>query len=828
MESSQIFENHDLSKLKFTPPPAIYKNSQLGHGREFTPLLRTVKKKQSQSPTRNKKENGPGDRDRGVLSYEEIDIDQSSDAGEVYDSRAGFERGIRKMGGLTERVENMPLRKQEMELERLQNENTKLKFALNFYQEKNGDGAVATKEVVETRELARRLKMELDKTRSELDRTKMAAAASAATAQKKSVDQDALEKARNEIEQRDEELRNSDSKIKELNDEMNDLRDDLDQAERQLDDRDEEIEHLKSQLKRLENKSMSVSDHDNEDPNSVVEAQNETIEELQSQINKLRDKLDTTEIQLSQERKQLLVAQDDLDAELELNSSLDDKYIALKKEYSQLQVRHSSELENLRKKVSNAEHDRDAIEIEMAVVRQKLKETQLALEASEREISSMENEARRTRSSLQSVREENERLRDEVRVSGYAVTDVDRLKHELDARGDAAEQQVIELKQRLRDMELEAESEHRRAQIQEKDLEELQLELANVDAELAKSRLEIDRLRLLVESEEATYRATRDETVKTKEREIEKLRLVLVDRDEHIEELERLNSDLKLDVKTKQDQLNKSDLEAVELNNKIEELERARRTENLGKVERDRVIDEELILTRKELRQEQQQVVRLKNELRVAEEEKQHAKRTLEQVKQDQQTLRQTINLKDRVIGKLKERVENSTVSGVGMAAASRSTTAGINGLSARDSGGFGKEDGLQQEKKQKQEQKHLVQQAIQIVTLRHEQQLQAVGEHLKYLKLKLARESQVRDDLVFMKRFFILKISNYQACNRADLRLFEEMGIYPDYSIIGGQRRTLRGVVCVVVAALRMKKRARAYRIQQAMKTRHYKHSRS
>lgn len=100
--------------------------------------------------------------------------------------------------------------------------------------------------------------------------------------------------------------------------------------------------------------------------------------------------------------------------------------------------------------------------------------------------------------------------------------------------------------------------------------------------------------------------------------------------------------------------------------------------------------------------------------------------------------------------------------------------------------------------------------------------QMKGLVEQIKYLRCKADRESGYRADLEFMKRFFLIKIQAYQACNRADLAMLEEMGIYPDYEQLGrqqGSRVTLKAVGQMVVAAIRFRKRGQALREQIRMK---------
>lgn len=104
--------------------------------------------------------------------------------------------------------------------------------------------------------------------------------------------------------------------------------------------------------------------------------------------------------------------------------------------------------------------------------------------------------------------------------------------------------------------------------------------------------------------------------------------------------------------------------------------------------------------------------------------------------------------------------------------------------------------------------------------------QMKGLIEQMKYLRTKTERESGYRADLEFMKRFFLMKIRAYQACNRADLAMLEEMGIYPDYSQLGmeegGKRRgqvSFKAVAQMVLASIKFRKRGSGYRDQLRMR---------
>lgn len=88
---------------------------------------------------------------------------------------------------------------------------------------------------------------------------------------------------------------------------------------------------------------------------------------------------------------------------------------------------------------------------------------------------------------------------------------------------------------------------------------------------------------------------------------------------------------------------------------------------------------------------------------------------------------------------------------------------------------------------------------------------IQMLVTQLRYIKARLRREEAYRFDLRFMKTFFLLQISAYQACNRADLAILQDMGIYPDYRQ-KPKRHRIKSVALMVLATVRLRKRHQLY----------------
>ncbi|KAI9822425.1 MAG: hypothetical protein M1827_000144 [Pycnora praestabilis] len=98
----------------------------------------------------------------------------------------------------------------------------------------------------------------------------------------------------------------------------------------------------------------------------------------------------------------------------------------------------------------------------------------------------------------------------------------------------------------------------------------------------------------------------------------------------------------------------------------------------------------------------------------------------------------------------------------------------------------------LEQEIKQKEKQ--------------HNGEIMGLAKQIQYLRARCRREEGFRADLAYSKKFFLMQIELYSACNHADLQMIEEMGITPDRSI-RDKRPSLRSVGWMVLASVRMKK---------------------
>ena len=100
----------------------------------------------------------------------------------------------------------------------------------------------------------------------------------------------------------------------------------------------------------------------------------------------------------------------------------------------------------------------------------------------------------------------------------------------------------------------------------------------------------------------------------------------------------------------------------------------------------------------------------------------------------------------------------------------------------------------------------------------RHQQELSGLAKQIQWLRAKGKREEAFRAGLAFEKRFLIMNIELYESFNQIDLGLLEKMGITPD-TRAPKKRPTLRAVISMVQATVRMKKGMKSWRETRKLK---------
>ncbi|KFY73851.1 hypothetical protein V499_06082 [Pseudogymnoascus sp. VKM F-103] len=94
---------------------------------------------------------------------------------------------------------------------------------------------------------------------------------------------------------------------------------------------------------------------------------------------------------------------------------------------------------------------------------------------------------------------------------------------------------------------------------------------------------------------------------------------------------------------------------------------------------------------------------------------------------------------------------------------------------------------------------------------VRHAKELRGLAMQIEWLRARCRREEGLRADAAYAKRFMLLQVELFGACNQADLQILAQMGITPDRTVLP-PRPSLRRVGWMVIACVRMKRGAEAW----------------
>ncbi|MCJ1390835.1 hypothetical protein MMC18_003696 [Xylographa bjoerkii] len=97
----------------------------------------------------------------------------------------------------------------------------------------------------------------------------------------------------------------------------------------------------------------------------------------------------------------------------------------------------------------------------------------------------------------------------------------------------------------------------------------------------------------------------------------------------------------------------------------------------------------------------------------------------------------------------------------------------------------------------------------------RHQGELKGLAKQIQWLRAKCKREEGFRSGLAYEKKFLLLQIEMFEACNTVDLHMLEEMGVTPDKEI-RVKRPSLKAVGLMVIAGVRMRKMQAEWAVQK------------
>ncbi|KAF7939908.1 uncharacterized protein EAE98_000035 [Botrytis deweyae] len=121
-------------------------------------------------------------------------------------------------------------------------------------------------------------------------------------------------------------------------------------------------------------------------------------------------------------------------------------------------------------------------------------------------------------------------------------------------------------------------------------------------------------------------------------------------------------------------------------------------------------------------------------------------------------------------------------------------------------------EDEIQALKKDRDELEKRFSKEIEKRDDKHGKELKGLCMQIEWMKARCAREESKRADLAYAKKYLTAKISMYDACNKADLRLLRQTSLIPEPAPAPKPKATIRTVAFLIIAGLRMRKGAEAW----------------
>lgn len=594
---------HTPGHALFAKRMALAQGGNAKASKEFSPLLRTVRKNRQKQLQRDAAE--PVQLNKGILSYEEIEFSDSMES--LAHSRAGASMTMRHGNSFVGKVpgkiagdpkESIPLKKQEDLLEQNKNEIFGLKMKLYFLLKKLEESTPESMRGVTTENIELHTKVsQLTQINEDLKRK--------------------LEDVRPSA--------GDDSvvhKLKSYEGEIEDLKLASDRLEDELKDREDEIEHLRAKLQN--------NDNDDDD--------NEEVQRLRDEVSELRHAKDNDElvVQLRNEieelKEDLRHANDGQDVEEQAADDLRDEIAALKED-----------LRRARMDTSGDDRQVQALNEEIDELREELEHAKHEQSSDERLIQELKDKVEDLKDELRHANENTEADKLQDRIDELEAT-IQRNK-DLETKSDS--EQVLTLKDEIEDLQLDLQDSRKEVERLQSQLQEKSGFMSELRQNKQQQRDELEeKLSKLSQENETLQKQHKDELLAANERyrkdlerkqdefshEIEDIKReseamqhdlqrtiddleknidATSDRIETLEyqinERDREVSGLKLELRSVKSQLDKSDIEIVELNNTIDELKRSQPNRDTS-ILRNKTVEDELVKTKHELRKNQDEL----------------------------------------------------------------------------------------------------------------------------------------------------------------------------------------------------------------------------
>jgi len=671
------------------------------------------------------------------------------------------------------------------------------------------------------------------------------------------------------IDEKDEELETLQEK---LNSAAGDIDVELEERDRRIDEQTAELDSLREQVQRLgrdkeENdaslqqkldavneehaadiedlrKQLQLAEHDKREQLRNFESRLQTYDrEKRAELETVQRKLDSvekekiSEIESLEMRLKLAESKGDNQSQLAQQAAADAqerlKKLSQEKEDEIEDLRsqiHAFEgiqdqLETCQKQLNDYAHDIQRKHEEEGRMEETISQLRQSLQEKEREL-------RNTRTTLQgqdAISEELEKLRATVRdrdrelstlkqVTEAQTVALDELKtlriklSERDSQGATISQELKAAQSSANDLKRDVERLEQTLKDRESELEVLREANEEPDSQL-------EGLQSIVRNRDTDLQELR-QTLSARDKEIEKL---IDSANEQLEMIEQLRDDmatqkedLEDEIAVLEQQIDEAEADKEELKDQVARLERE--SEEVYKTQSNMSpIKKELRDARRESEQLQSKIDRLEKEERQTQVERDNLQNTIRQLQAD---LHKALDRKNKAstdvdngeTAELRTILKESAlqVESLRLELTRLKKELGAKERQLQDVEETSKQHITTEAKIQdKREEVARLQVQLMEAEKKHGKEIRGLTKTLTFLRAKLDREQGMRQGLGWQKQWFLLMVDMYGRCNKADLRLIEEMGISPDRSFRERARKPSMRIVALAAVFCERAKRA-------------------
>jgi len=676
------------------------------------------------------------------------------------------------------------------------------------------------------------------------------------------------------VDEKDEQLETLQDK---LNSAAGDIDVELEERDRKIDEQAEELDSLREQVQRLERGRAEDDDSLQQKLDAASEEHAAEIEDLQKQIQlaehdkreqlrnfesrlqsydrEKRAELETLQRKLDSLEKEKVSEIESLEMRLRLAESKGDNQSQLAQQAAvdaqdrlkKLSQEKEDEIEELRSQIHAFEGIQDQLEACQKRLNDYAQDVQHKHEEEDHKnktisqlrqsLQEKERELRDTRATLQgqdAIGEEVEKLRVTVRDRDQEIST---LKHTTEAQAVALDE-VKTLRSKLSEHESQRATTSQELKSAQSAVSDLNRNVERLEQTLRDRESELEVLRE-ANQEPESQREGLQSIVRDRDTDLQELRQTLSARDKEIEklmdsaneqlemieklrdEMARQKEDLEDEIAVLEQQIDEAEADKDELKEEVARLERE--SEEVYKTQSNMSpIKKELRDARREREQLQSKIARLGKEEQQTQVERESLQSTIRQLRSD---LHGALDRKSKAHtdGDRAEAAELRTMlkeSALQVESLRLELTRLKKDLGAKEEQIQSLEETSRQhitaQAKMQDKREEVARLQVQLMEAekKHGKEIRGLTKTLTFLRAKLDREQGLREGLGWQKQWFLLMVDMYGRCNKADLKLIEEMGISPDRSIRERARKpSLRTVAWAAVFCERAKRAAQEWK---------------